>query len=119
MGSDASSSAMNSKVIFFPLITSPCLLISSTASRAPFSLSFPRCAFGPVNGATLPIFTVTESALTSALSFCPQAVNKRTVVLNTAMIVRPESDFTPALYLISILLKLFNSLDLYFIIVSF
>src|ERR1700722_7909904 len=39
-------------------MVSPCALISSIASCAPFSLSCPRAASGPVSGATWPILTV-------------------------------------------------------------
>ena len=56
-------------------MTRPCLFTSSIASLAPFSLSFPRCAFGPVTGATFPIFTIIESEELEALSFFPQETN--------------------------------------------
>src|SRR4029077_7538941 len=43
-------------------------LASSTASRAPFSLSLPRCAMPPVSGATLPIEIVSLAGACAFLS---------------------------------------------------
>jgi hypothetical protein len=43
-------------------MVNPRALISSIASRAPLSLSFPRCACGPVSGATDPSLTITSPA---------------------------------------------------------
>ncbi|SPR98071.1 hypothetical protein CBM2634_A230141 [Cupriavidus taiwanensis] len=56
-GSAASSSPTSSSLIFLPPTSRPDLLTSSTARRAPFSLSLPRCAIPPVSGAAWPILT--------------------------------------------------------------
>jgi len=70
-GSSASSSGTKVKTTFFPSIVKPALLISSRAKRAPFSLSLPKWAMGPVNGATWPILTSIPSAETAAALSSP------------------------------------------------
>src|SRR5579864_709105 len=59
LGSDWSSRDIRSKVASRPPIFIFAAFASSTASRAPFSLSLPRCAIPPVSGATLPMVTPT------------------------------------------------------------
>ncbi len=57
-GSAWSSSGMSSNFTLAPPISGFLVLASSMARRAPFSLSLPRCAWGPVSGAEWPILTV-------------------------------------------------------------
>src|SRR5262245_17060573 len=47
----------------------PAALASSTARRAPFSLSLPRCAMPPVSGPTWPILTSIPAAAGAAAAF--------------------------------------------------
>ena len=56
-GSAWSSSETSLNVTVLPATLMPALLSSSTASRAPFSLSLPFAACGPVSGAEWPIIT--------------------------------------------------------------
>src|SRR5213596_1224453 len=56
-GSAWSSSATNVNFTSLPSILVLAALASSTARRAPFSLSLPRWAMPPVSGPTWPIFT--------------------------------------------------------------
>src|SRR5438105_10163412 len=57
LGSAWSSSATSVNLTSLPPILMPAALASSTARRAPFSLSLPRCAIPPVSGPTWPILT--------------------------------------------------------------
>ena len=80
-GSAASSSASNSNFTLAPPISMPLAFSSSMARRAPFSLSLPRWACGPVIGATWPSLTTTSGlpigvagvAAGFGSSFWPQA----------------------------------------------
>src|SRR5213592_884508 len=67
-GSAPSSSASSSNLTFLPPIVTPLAFRSSMAMRAPFSLSFPRCAMAPLVGATWPIFTTMSCALAAPAS---------------------------------------------------
>src|SRR5438105_2063120 len=71
LGSAWSSSATSANFTVFPSILIPAPFASSTARRAPFSLSLPKWAIPPVSGPTWPIFT--SSALGCAAA-CGAAV---------------------------------------------
>ncbi len=58
LGSAWSSSDCSTNLIFLPPISRFCRLRSSTASRAPLSLSLPQWAAPPVSGPAWPISTV-------------------------------------------------------------
>src|SRR6266850_7037520 len=81
LGSAWSSSATNVNFTSLPSILVLAAFASSTARRAPFSLSLPRWAMPPVSGPTWPIFTSSAlgaAGFASALAagFCsPQAAS--------------------------------------------
>src|SRR5688572_18812730 len=70
-GSAWSSSATKVNLTGLPSILMPAALASSTARRAPFSLSLPRCAMPPVSGPTWPILTSRPPAAAGAGAAAP------------------------------------------------